>query len=212
MEGVSKLEPVKGLRSASAQIFPLDRNPLADTAVGSIECSGPGISRSKLLLSCCGIAGGASSAGRGVSCSVLERYASLVSVWNDRAVAPEGADANIKQAHQRLAPIGRFRMTPFMPSSWARKLCRVADDHFGSHARKDQFPWGALARRSSLRLPKEKPPRGVPRGSVGDYDTVARLCITSVQRRCFIAVLNGDRIALFDQPGVMQIDAVAPPQ
>jgi Beta-lactamase len=38
-----------------------------------------------------------------------------------------------------------------------------------------------------------------------------RLCITSVQRRCFAAVLNGDRIELFDRYGVMQIDAVALP-
>lgn len=39
-----------------------------------------------------------------------------------------------------------------------------------------------------------------------------RVCINGVQRRCYIPVLNGDRIALFDQLGVMQIDAVAQPQ
>jgi CubicO group peptidase (beta-lactamase class C family) len=39
-----------------------------------------------------------------------------------------------------------------------------------------------------------------------------RLCINGVQRRCYIPVLNGDRIALFDPLGVMQIDAVALPQ
>jgi CubicO group peptidase (beta-lactamase class C family) len=39
-----------------------------------------------------------------------------------------------------------------------------------------------------------------------------RLCINGVQRRCYIPVLNGDRIELFDPLGVMQIDAVAQPQ
>jgi CubicO group peptidase (beta-lactamase class C family) len=39
-----------------------------------------------------------------------------------------------------------------------------------------------------------------------------RLCITDVRRRCFVPVLSGDRIELFDQQGIMQIDAVARPQ
>jgi CubicO group peptidase (beta-lactamase class C family) len=38
------------------------------------------------------------------------------------------------------------------------------------------------------------------------------LCITNVRRRCYIPVADGDRIQLFDQLGVMQIDAVAQPQ
>lgn len=39
-----------------------------------------------------------------------------------------------------------------------------------------------------------------------------RLCINSDRRRCYAAVVNGDRIELFDRYGVMQIDAVALPQ
>jgi CubicO group peptidase (beta-lactamase class C family) len=39
-----------------------------------------------------------------------------------------------------------------------------------------------------------------------------QLCIIGVRGRCYIPVLNGDRIELFDQLGVMQIDAVAQPQ
>ncbi|HTB00473.1 MAG TPA: serine hydrolase [Bradyrhizobium sp.] len=39
-----------------------------------------------------------------------------------------------------------------------------------------------------------------------------RLCIIGVRRRCYIPVVNGERIELFDKYGVMQIDAVALPQ
>ena len=39
-----------------------------------------------------------------------------------------------------------------------------------------------------------------------------RLCIIGVRRRCYIPVVNGERIELFDRYGVMQIDAVALPQ
>jgi CubicO group peptidase (beta-lactamase class C family) len=39
-----------------------------------------------------------------------------------------------------------------------------------------------------------------------------RLCIIGVRRRCYIPVVNGKRIELFDRYGVMQIDAVAVPQ
>jgi len=39
-----------------------------------------------------------------------------------------------------------------------------------------------------------------------------RLCIAGAQRRCYIPVVNGDRIQLFDRYGIMQIDAVAPSQ
>jgi len=39
-----------------------------------------------------------------------------------------------------------------------------------------------------------------------------QLCMINVRRRCFVAMVNGDRIELFDQYGVMQIDAVAAPQ
>jgi CubicO group peptidase (beta-lactamase class C family) len=38
-----------------------------------------------------------------------------------------------------------------------------------------------------------------------------QLCMTGERRRCFVPVLNGDRIELFDRYGVMQIDAVALP-
>jgi hypothetical protein len=36
-----------------------------------------------------------------------------------------------------------------------------------------------------------------------------QLCFLRDQRRCYTPVVNGERIALFDQYGVMQIDAVA---
>jgi CubicO group peptidase (beta-lactamase class C family) len=51
-------------------------------------------------------------------------------------------------------------------------------------------------------------------GPAGGTWTVAedRLCMTGERRRCFAAVVNGDRIELFDRYGVMQIDAVALPQ
>jgi CubicO group peptidase (beta-lactamase class C family) len=39
-----------------------------------------------------------------------------------------------------------------------------------------------------------------------------KLCIIGVQRRCYIPISDGDRIELFDQYGVMQIDAVVLPQ
>jgi CubicO group peptidase (beta-lactamase class C family) len=39
-----------------------------------------------------------------------------------------------------------------------------------------------------------------------------QLCLINVRRRCFVPVVDGDRIELFDQYGVMQIDAVAVPQ
>jgi CubicO group peptidase (beta-lactamase class C family) len=39
-----------------------------------------------------------------------------------------------------------------------------------------------------------------------------QLCITAVGRRCYIPMLSGDRIKLFDRYGVMQIDAVMQPQ
>lgn len=39
-----------------------------------------------------------------------------------------------------------------------------------------------------------------------------QLCIRNVERRCFIPVVNGDRIELFDRYGVMQINTVALPQ
>lgn len=39
-----------------------------------------------------------------------------------------------------------------------------------------------------------------------------QLCMINIRRRCFVSMVNGDRIELFDQDGVMQIDAVAPPQ
>ena len=38
------------------------------------------------------------------------------------------------------------------------------------------------------------------------------LCIINNRRRCYIPVLDGDRIKLFDRNGVMQIDAVMQPQ
>jgi CubicO group peptidase (beta-lactamase class C family) len=51
-------------------------------------------------------------------------------------------------------------------------------------------------------------------GPAGGTWSVAEdgLCIMNIQRRCFAPVLNGDRIALFDRYGVMQIDAVALPE
>jgi CubicO group peptidase (beta-lactamase class C family) len=39
-----------------------------------------------------------------------------------------------------------------------------------------------------------------------------RLCMLVVRRRCYMPVLNGERIELFDHYGVMQIDAAALPQ
>ena len=39
-----------------------------------------------------------------------------------------------------------------------------------------------------------------------------QLYVIYVGRRCFVPIVNGDRIELFDQHGVMQIDAVASPQ
>jgi len=39
-----------------------------------------------------------------------------------------------------------------------------------------------------------------------------QLCLLRAQSRCYIPVFNGERIELFDQYGVMQIDAVAQPQ
>jgi CubicO group peptidase (beta-lactamase class C family) len=39
-----------------------------------------------------------------------------------------------------------------------------------------------------------------------------RLCMINVRRRCFVPMVSGDRIELFDRYGVMQIDAVAVPQ
>jgi len=39
-----------------------------------------------------------------------------------------------------------------------------------------------------------------------------KLCIITTRRRCYFPVLNGDRVELYDQFGVMQIDAVALPQ
>ncbi len=39
-----------------------------------------------------------------------------------------------------------------------------------------------------------------------------RLCVLTVQRRCYTPVFDGDRVELFDQYGVMQIDAVALPR
>jgi len=39
-----------------------------------------------------------------------------------------------------------------------------------------------------------------------------QLCIVGLRHRCYVPVLNGDRVKLFDQLGVMQIDAVALPQ
>ncbi len=42
--------------------------------------------------------------------------------------------------------------------------------------------------------------------------TEDRLCVTGVRRRCFVPVLNGNRIELFDRYGVMQIDAVGVPR
>jgi CubicO group peptidase (beta-lactamase class C family) len=38
------------------------------------------------------------------------------------------------------------------------------------------------------------------------------LCIVESRRRCYIPVLEGDRISLFDRNGVMQIDAVMQPR
>ncbi|NPU11360.1 hypothetical protein HL666_11335 [Bradyrhizobium sp. 83002] len=42
----------------------------------------------------------------------------------------------------------------------------------------------------------------------------AKLCIliSAARRRCYIPVLNGEQIELFDQLGVMQIAGVALPQ
>ena len=42
--------------------------------------------------------------------------------------------------------------------------------------------------------------------------TEDRLCIDSVERRCSIPVVNGNRIELFNRYGVMQIEAAAIPQ
>ncbi len=39
-----------------------------------------------------------------------------------------------------------------------------------------------------------------------------QFCIEGVERRCFIPVVNGNRIELFDRYGAMQIDAVAIPR
>jgi hypothetical protein len=39
-----------------------------------------------------------------------------------------------------------------------------------------------------------------------------QLCLINVRRRCFVSMVNGDRIELFGQHGVLQIDAVASPQ
>jgi CubicO group peptidase (beta-lactamase class C family) len=39
-----------------------------------------------------------------------------------------------------------------------------------------------------------------------------RLCIRHDETRCYVATFDGDRVKLFDRYGVMQIDAVAPPQ
>jgi CubicO group peptidase (beta-lactamase class C family) len=46
--------------------------------------------------------------------------------------------------------------------------------------------------------------------STGTWTIVEdQLCIVNIRRRCYIAVADGDRMQLFDQLGVMQIDAVA---
>jgi CubicO group peptidase (beta-lactamase class C family) len=39
-----------------------------------------------------------------------------------------------------------------------------------------------------------------------------QLCIVGLRHRCYVPLFNGDRVRLFDQLGVMQIDAVALPQ
>ena len=39
-----------------------------------------------------------------------------------------------------------------------------------------------------------------------------KLCIINTRRRCYVPVLNGDRVELFGQLGVMQFDAVMLPQ
>jgi CubicO group peptidase (beta-lactamase class C family) len=39
-----------------------------------------------------------------------------------------------------------------------------------------------------------------------------KLCIVGVQHRCYVPLLNGDRVELFDKLGVMQIDAVMLPR
>jgi hypothetical protein len=75
-----------------------------------------------------------------------------VSPWRDRAIASEGSDANIDQAQQNAALIGQLRLTPLKSFIFGRSFCRVADDHLGSHAMKDQFSLGP--------------------GLVEDYDTV----------------------------------------
>jgi CubicO group peptidase (beta-lactamase class C family) len=39
-----------------------------------------------------------------------------------------------------------------------------------------------------------------------------KLCVVNVRHRCYIPLLNGDRVELFDKLGVMQIDAVMLPR